>query len=304
VLRTYDDYSNPVVSLNRDFISTSTYLRKHERLRYNSFIFGSSRTVAFRPESWKRFLPDTARPFMFDASGETITGMRDKIRFLDSTDGQIDNALLIICRDATFADNPFSKGFLFEKHPATSHGSWLEFHMWFVRAFLDPTFLSVYFRYLRTQEIVPQAQGYLENRKVSYDTITNHITLLSQDEEMKMDPKAYHEKRRAVFHDRPMVAVTDSVSWITARYAGYLREMKAIFDKHHTQYRIVISPLYERISFNRADLALLTSIFGDRVHDFSGKNAFTDDPYNYYESSHFIPAVGDSIMARIYTHQP
>ena len=36
------------------------------------------------------------------------------------------------------------------------------------------------------------------------------------------------------------------------------------------------------------------------VYDFSGKNAITDNKFNYYEISHYRYAVGDSILSKIY----
>jgi hypothetical protein len=47
-------------------------------------------------------------------------------------------------------------------------------------------------------------------------------------------------------------------------------------------------------------MQILKGLFGENLYDFSGKNAFTEDKYNFYESSHYRKKVGDGIMAIIY----
>ena len=41
----------------------------------------------------------------------------------------------------------------------------------------------------------------------------------------------------------------------------YLQEVKTKFDKHHTSYKIVISPLYNQIKLNRGVYDKLCEIF-------------------------------------------
>lgn len=71
VVRHYSNYSYPVATLNREFIATETYLKNYNKYHYNSFIFGSSRSNAFKPSTWKNYLQPNDSPFSFDASGET-----------------------------------------------------------------------------------------------------------------------------------------------------------------------------------------------------------------------------------------
>src|SRR5687767_13137701 len=65
VLKHYDEYAyfqpGPHVIPNRDFINTAIYLNNGEKEKYNSFVFGSSRTSAFTSTSWKKHLKDSDR---------------------------------------------------------------------------------------------------------------------------------------------------------------------------------------------------------------------------------------------------
>ena len=80
-----------------------------------------------------------------------------------------------------------------------------------------------------------------------------------------------------------------------------LTEISRLLHLHHTQYKVVISPLYDQIKFNPSDLQVLQEIFGrQNVYDFSGSNAITSDYHNYYEESHFRPVIAQRLMDSIY----
>src|SRR5688500_6611301 len=64
VLYRYDSYYAPGdrVILNRDFVSTELFLAGYPEARYDSFILGNSRSLAFRCGDWAEHLSG-ARPF-------------------------------------------------------------------------------------------------------------------------------------------------------------------------------------------------------------------------------------------------
>ena len=79
-----------------------------------------------------------------------------------------------------------------------------------------------------------------------------------------------------------------------------LKEIKKIFEKHNTKYKVIISPLYNQTKLSIQDLATLKSIFQNDLYDYSGVNSFTQNIHNYYEKDHFRTLVGDSIFSIIY----
>lgn len=299
VLRSYDNYSYPYVIPNRDYISTEMFMKNNKANHYNSFVFGSSRTIGFKPLTWQTHLSENDKPFMFDASGESINGIYTKLKYLDSIHAKIDNALLIICRDATFRKSVDDKGLhLFIKHPTVSGKSNLDFQLTFYKAYLSPKFLRSFYDYTFSKKFKPYMKGFIEDRKVTFDTVTNEFNIVDQEIEISQSPKKYYEKRKDIFYIRK--PKTDTVRRIEKNDVYMLKEIHRILEKNKTNYKVVLSPLYEQIKFNPKDLALLNSVFGENVYDFSGKNHFTDPISNYYESSHFRPVVGDSIMKIIY----
>jgi hypothetical protein len=78
VLRTYADFSKPVIVPNRDYVSTETFIRNNPHYHYNSFIFGSSRTMAFKPARWKKYLTQDAEPFLLMLQMSLSTGFIPK----------------------------------------------------------------------------------------------------------------------------------------------------------------------------------------------------------------------------------
>ena len=299
VLRHYNDYSYSYVIPNRDYISTTMFMSNYKNKSYNSFILGSSRTLAFKPNSWRKYLSDNDNPFVFDASNESIYGIYTKLKYLDSTNVEIKNALIILCRDVSFNYTENHKGHLFIKHPATSGESNLAFQFEFFKAYLSPKFPFNFYSYKILGTYMPFMAGYIDRRKITFDTITNEINIIDQETEITENPAEYYAKRRDLFYER-IGEKTDSIQGITNKHLFLLKEIRRILEKNNTNYKVVLSPLYDQTKFNPSDLLLLKIEFGNNLYDFSGKNSFTDNKMNYYETNHYRPNIGDSILKRIY----
>ncbi len=301
VLKDYDNYSYSYVLPNRDFISTEVFLKNHDVYDYNSFVFGSSRTLAFRPETWVGHLPPDSNPFIFDASGESIYGINKKLKLIDRMNVPIDHALIVLCWDISFQRSTNHAGHLFIKHPKLSGESPLSFHYTFLKAYADPSFLYSYYDYKISGNFKPYMSDYLENRRIAYDFVTNKMTIEDQNEELSENADSYYKKREGGFYKRDETVKVDTTAQINSLHIKLLDEIKLILDKHQTDYKVVISPLYNQVEFHPEDIAILRNYFGDNLCDFSGNNRITSNKRNYYETSHYLPMVGDSIMDIIYT---
>jgi hypothetical protein len=299
VLKNYSDYSNNYVISNRDYISTNTFINNYKKNKYNSFIFGSSRTLGFKPKSWKKYLLDADKPYVFDASGESVFGIYSKLKFLDSLSIPINNAIILLCRDVSFGYSENPKGHLFIKHPSVSKESKFTFHLEFIKAYFNPKFIFNYYLYTLTKRYEPFMNGYIEDRKITFDTITNELNIIDQENEIVHNPTAYYQKREDIFFDR-VSEKSDSTQRITEKYQFYLGRIKEILEKKHTKYKVVLSPLYEQVKFNSNDSLFLHDLFGSNLYDFSGENDLTKSKINYYETNHFRPNVGDSILKKMY----
>lgn len=301
IIYNYKDYSEDMFVIpNRDYVSSEMFLKNEKTYHYNSFIFGSSRTIAYKTNSWKKYLPASASPFVFDASGESIFGIYTKINYLDKTGARLDNCLLIFCPDCTFTRETDHTDHLGIKHPTVAGTSWLRFYTVFIRAYFDNKFFKNYIQYRVTKKYTPSMKGYIEYRKSKFDLVTNEEWLIDNEKELSEDQAGYYEIRKTLFFDRDSI-IADAKPQISKKQRTMLHEMEKIFLKHHTNFKIVISPLYSQIRINSSDLSILQTIFGiEQVYNFSGKNFYTANKENYYESSHYRPFIGDSILSIVY----
>ena len=81
------------IPCNRDFVSTETFRRYYPTNRYDSFIFGNSRSIFYEVKDWQQHI-QSIHCFHFDASGESLYGICAKFRYLDRLGVGITNALI------------------------------------------------------------------------------------------------------------------------------------------------------------------------------------------------------------------
>lgn len=302
VLYHYDNfYKDFFVSINRDYASTQLFIQNNPIHRYDSFIFGSSRTMAYHPNDWKKHFKDSIHPFVFDASSERLMGIWAKIKFLDKEQVPIKNAMVILCTDQNFIYNQQAEGVLFIRHPKVDNSNnYLQFHDVFFSNYLKHHFFIRYLDYKISDKNTRQRGENMDFIEVSVDSVSNHLYRKDLDLRIEKDSLLYYEQANYMFYERSN-QLQYSEDQIDARMESMFREMKIIFDKHKTNYKIVISPLYNQRKTNHHDLELLQSIFGrEQVYDFSGINSITNNKFNYYENSHYRPLVGSFIMDSIY----
>ena len=301
IFKQYNDYSYnpPCLALNRDYVSTTMFQRNREKYHYNSFIFGTSRTMGFKPSTRKKYLPESASPFSFDAGIESIFGIYTKIKYLDTTHAPIDNVLLLFDRDATFQVTDNYTKYLFIKHPDVTGESKIAYQWSFLKSYYSPIFLLNYYSYKLTGQYQDWMQEVILNYNMTYDTITNETNMVSAETLITKNEKEFYDLRKEGFFERKG-ETTDSVNHITETGIFFLNEIKRILEKHKTNYKIILTPIYDQIKFSGADQKIIAGLFGNHVYDFTGKNQFTDPITNFYEIKHFRPQVGDSILNIIY----
>jgi len=298
VIYNYENYSNLNVVTSRDYISSQMFLKN--KIEYDSFIFGSSRTLAFSLNTWKEYFDKEAKPFVFDASKENISGIYSKIKYLDKTKSDIRNAIILICQDATFKNESENLGHIYTRHHQISNNSLLNFHMEFLKAYFKPKFLTSFYNLKFVKKHQSWMNGIILNKNIIYHPISNETFLKDLEDELKDDEKLYYENRKNVFYNRQGGSV-DTVKRIKVHHINMLKSIKKVFEKHKTKYKVVISPLYNQIKFSEDDMQTLDSIFSGNLYDFSGNNELTNDYRNYYETSHFRKFIGNRILKNIYS---
>jgi len=309
VIHHYDSYFtsggiNPIM-LNKDFVSTRNWLNHYPRYQYDSYIFGSSRSMFYQMAVWSRCIDaPLSHCYHFDASGETLFGIAKKLDFLQKNKVRIHNALVIM--DAhLLKEAGNSSGHLFMKDPLISGEGGLDFQLTCLREFLTANFLQAYIDYKVTGKVKEyMKKEYLMNDiAATYDNITNEIQEKERDELIRTHPEKYYTPIERMFYPRSSNE-RQAPPVIASEQIILLRQIASVLSAQGSSYKIVISPLYEQVRLNPADLTLLQDLFGTgNVYDFSGINSFTASKYNYYEPEHYLPSVATAIMDSIY-HTP
>ena len=297
VLYSYQKFDEAFIAIpNRDYVSTQMYLNTYQRRPYSSFILGNSRTMSFMVRDWTPYIGDTLA-FHYDASGESLYGIWQKLLFLEQHGSSLKNVLLIgdhqLLKKASNDDSH-----LFRKDPRTTGEFPMSFQSLFLKAYFSDLFFYEYLKYRATNTFTPDMLGMLENRRVYFDPVTNDLTLPDVNEEIKRDSLGFYA-RNTLLQGSRKPGISPAV--IGANQLLQLVAIRNILKRHRTNFQFVISPLFQQQQLNPADLTILQRIFGaNQIHDFSGVNEFTAAAGNYYEDSHYRPHVGSQILGRIY----
>lgn len=307
VVRSYNCYYESgkpsYITLNKDYVSTENWVNRQGQYHFDSYIFGNSRSMFYPVGVWKNYIgADSEQCYHFDASAESIYGIARKLSFLAAHGAPVRNALFIIDASAlNKADN--SAGHIFVKDPRLSGESRVSFQVDFLKDFFDFDFLRALLDFKLTGRIKDYMKRdfLLDDRPFFYDSVTNEIRMDFYEDMIGKDTGAYYTPRADLFYDRDMSVQKSYPPVIKTPQLALLRTIKKVLDGDGTNYKIVISPLYDQLKLNPADLRVLQDVFGPQhIFDFSGINDFTRSRYNYYEASHYRPQIADSIMRIIY----
>jgi hypothetical protein len=308
VVRKYQSFYLPsgprYITLNNDYVGVETFLNNYPTYNYNSFILGDSRSRFYEVATWSKYI-HSDKCFHFDASLESLYGINKKMEFLAERNIHIWNALVILDYYTLLKVNN-SEGHLFIKHPLLSGQSMWSFQLEFFKAYCSFTFLHAYLdlmisgnfqEYMKTGVL-------LDDTPMDYNLKYNEMRLKVFEDLIKMNSSKYYNQRRmAPFHQRDTLQkVAPQV--IKDEQIIMLRNVMNIFKTHSTNFKIIISPLYDQVKLNRKDVDALNRIFGpENVYDFSGINSITSDYHNYYEGSHYRPHIAHEIMTAVYQNK-
>lgn len=296
----YESDGKAVVTLDKDYVSTTTFIKNSEKINYNSFIFGNSRSIFYQVSDWKKHLNKNAICYHFDASGESLWAINKKVAFIDENENKIENMLLILDYSTLIQDKPQS-GHLNIISPALVYNSnIIEFHKTFFLAFLTPKFFYAFLDFKVSNQFKPYMKegNLLDDTSGTYDNITNEFRA-DHSENLIQENKYYTPQKLSEFYERDTIQ-RYSPKCIYDSQKNILDNISSITKKHNTQVKVIINPLYDQLKINESDLKYLKTLFGDNVFDFSGINTFTNDYKNYYESSHYRPHIAREIMEIVY----
>ena len=278
--------------LHRGYISTKMYIRNREKYHFDSFIFGSSHSCAHTSKDWKRYLHDDNEPFSYGSWSERILGIERKLEVIDKLNDTIKNAIIII-DGSTFKS---SEDPLAGEHYLITGDTKAQFHYYYFKQFLNLKMMLTcidYRIFKRQRKYMKHFQGM---KPGDLDPINNdwYRDIIPED------TLTYYKNAMHRFYKRPEIQQCYPQK-IEPFEVTILKKIKTIFDKHGTNYKLVIAPLYDQKKIHPEDLRVLTEIFGkNSIYDYSGINDITSNMYNYNEDVfHYRYKVGKRIYRDI-----
>lgn len=300
--RYYESGKAPIVILNKDYVTTETFLNNYRQYHYDSYIFGSSRSMFFRVHDWQQYI-HSDKCYHFDAWKESLYGMYLKLKLLDQQHADIKNVLVVLDTSVLeVTDNSYRDANLYMKHPLLSGSGTLSFQYQFIKPFFDLRFLTAYAGYRITGEVKPYMRNMdvFDEKPMLYNDTTNEIQWYYTDSVLAANTDSYYREHSDMFIERDKVLRVSKVV-IHEKQKLMLQEMHDILVRHGSSYKIIITPHYMQHKLNTEDLAYLEQLFGkENVFDFSGKNVITEDKHNYYDMGHFRPEVARYLLSVVY----
>ena len=286
----YDPAQKYQVYKNRDYISTETFRRNYSQQKYNSYIFGSSRSEVYEVKVWEKYINSNAC-FHYNAHRESLFGVEKKFEFLHRQGVKIRNALIVVDYELLAATSNYTDP-VFRKHPLITNEGNFAFQLSEFKPYIFLFSKPSYLKWLLKQPQYPFSYNALTNEECWWGNLETAIA---------GNRDSFYQARSKAFYRRDTLQQYAN-RVIKEEQVNMLTRIKEIMAGDKTEYRIIINPLYDQRKTDTTDLRLLQSIFGsENVLDFSGINEITCSKYNYYEASHFRPQVATRLIDIAYT---
>lgn len=307
VVRYYYPYFEPKtwetwLGWNKNWVSTTAYEQGRYLNHYDSFIFGSSISIAYKAKDWKKYLPTNASLFHFDGTEEDLNGILDKMQYIDNLNDTIKHALIIL-EPNTFRNRP-SKNFL--RYTPPQMGGWntfLDFHHTYFRQFINWDFLKSYIPFKITgKPIIYGEKDIFPQQQLLYDKTTNEEGLELMERRIDNNPDSAYRKNEMdrfsihkLHYCQPMINDT---------LRSHLTKISKLLKKHHSDYYIVFGPNRKRELLHPDDQKILSDIFiPERIYRYTAIDTIRDDKPYFYDNNHYRTFVCSAILDSIYNNQ-
>lgn len=288
---------------NKRYVAVEGLKFYNDKYHYDSFIFGSSISSNFTAEAWKKHLPDTAMVYHFTAGAETLTGIRDELRYLINHGVNVRHALIIM------EEEMFRRGTRYNEMPYVAHYdvspdvSWLQFQHVHFNAFRDP--------YMFLYNVWPTrgvADKLLKDGKMTTipsgrDEVLNEDSSRGLDSLVLSNPRRFYQEERPWLYDMHPYPNPQPLD-IDENNIDVLRDIVALLRDNGIDYVVIVPPRFRSQPLSSIDHAALCDIMGeDRVNDFSADSVLIHDLESYYDGVHILTHRCSELIDRSYDRQ-
>jgi hypothetical protein len=239
VVRKYDCYyisdEIPGVSINRGYVSACVFDNQNANYRYDSFIFGNSRSIFYEIDDWKQYLQEDSSCFHFDASAESLYGMYRKVQYLFNKEVSLANALIILDYGTLkqISSDKFHLTFLAPQ--LDENKNFALFHQISFKAFSNPYFLFAYLDFIFSKKIKSYMtkNNFLDDRPLHYNAETNELSY-PYFEKLIAEGRYYTSERMTVFTPREFTGQQYSPVVIEEKQKMMLSAIQTIIQNKNT----------------------------------------------------------------------
>lgn len=288
---------------NRDYLSSELYILNSAEREYDSFIFGSSRGCGINTYHWLKYLPEGSKQFLFQAWSETITGIDQKVTFIDEQHDTLKNAIVLVDIPGSFVHPQLSTKALSIKDPRFSHQP-----RWIYQSILFFNFVQKPSQWIRA------IKERIHPHKIfaSFDVVSNDWNSSNRDVDFECAPAKDSlgnlslTAKAAFYNDyinNSQAVIPFSKPLINNSMLKVMNHIHEVFLRHKTDYRIIITPGYyfKYPPISSQDLSIIQSVFGEEnVYDFSGRIDMTSDYNSFADPNHFGLCLGWKMIEEIY----
>jgi hypothetical protein len=298
VVRNYDSPTLPGVLIS-DRLFLGRYLVDSVS-QHDGFIFGSSRSKAFKAYDWLQFDNGPDNPFHLGVNDESLFGIKCKLEFLEKAGINNPKVLIPLDHRILSLDRDHTRH-VFREYWRFTGETQEQYFQYFLIAFVRPDFLWQYFAYHYGDLDTERGGDFFWDPGFCYNTEHGDIDYCRMDSMIIADSTNYYEQySKDVFYNRAYAENYKPKRVISETGKELLEDMASSLQNMGASYKIVITPNYDQVTLHQDDLSLLKEIFGDSISDFSGISDVTANVGHYYEERHFKPYIARQIMKSLY----
>ena len=284
---------------NKRYVAIEGLKFYNDSRHYDSFIFGSSISSNFTVAAWGKHLPDTASIYHFTAGAETLTGVRDELRYLLDHGIPVRHALLVMEEEFFRRPTRYNEMPYVPHYDVSDDVSRLHFHQVHFNAFRD--FYMFLYQLWPSQWVVDKLleDGKMTTIPSGRDELTNEDSSRGLDELILHDPDKYFAQMPWLVDMCPQP--NPMPQSIDAHAAAMLQEIAHMLRDNQVDYLVIVPPRFRSQPLSALDHIRLCEIMGkEHVNDFSGDSTLIHDLHSYYDGVHILTHRCTELIDRCY----